>query len=148
MTFGYVRVSTVTQNEKRQIENIKAKYPDAVIMVDKCTGTNMNRPAWSKLMKNLKAGDVVVFDEISRMSRNAAEGFQVYQELYEKGVELIFLKESTLNTENFRNVAQVELTGTDVDAILKGINEYLMKLAENQIKAAFDTAQHEVDFLR
>lgn len=43
--------------------------------------------------KKIQPGDVLVFDEISRMSRNAAEGFQDYKELYNKGVNLIFLKE-------------------------------------------------------
>ena len=42
---------------------------------------------------------------------------------------------------------QVAMTNTDVDLILKGVNEYLMLLAEKQIKTAFETAQHEVDFL-
>lgn len=147
MKYGYVRVSTVKQSIERQIENIKSVYPDAVIVTDKCTGTKMDRPNWNKLYKTLKAGDMVVFDEVSRMSRNAEEGFAVYKELYNRGVNLVFIKESTLNTENFRATEQVAMTGTDVDCILKGINEYLMILAENQIKAAFATAQHEVDFL-
>lgn len=145
--FGYVRVSTLKQNINRQIENIKQKYPNAVIISESYTGTKMDRPAWNKLHKQLRKGDTVVFDEISRMSRNAAEGFEVYKELYEKGVNLVFIKESTLNTENFRNTAQIAMTGNDVDVILKGVNEYLMILAENQIKSAFETAQHEVDFL-
>lgn len=145
--YGYARISTMKQNIERQISNIKANYPDAVIITESYTGTKMDRPNWNKLTKRLKKGDMVVFDEVSRMSRNAEEGFKVYKDLYEKGVNLVFLKESTLNTDNFRATEQVAMTGTDVDCILKGINEYLMVLAENQIKAAFKTAQHEVDFL-
>lgn len=145
--YGYARVSTVKQSIERQIDNIKAAYPDAVIISEAFTGTKMDRPAWNKLYNTLHAGDTVVFDEVSRMSRNAEEGFKVYRDLYQKGVNLIFLKESTLNTDNFRKTVQVQLTGGDVDAILKGVNEYLMILAENQIKAAFATAEHEVSFL-
>lgn len=145
--YGYCRVSTMKQSLKRQIQNIKEKYPDAVIVTDEYTGTKLDRPGWTKLYKQLQEGDTVVFDEVSRMSRDAEEGFSVYQELYQKGVNLIFLKESTLNTDNFRETVQVAMTGTDVDAILKGVNEYLMILAKNQIKSAFATAQHEVDFL-
>lgn len=145
--YGYARVSTMKQSIQRQIDNIKSAYPDALIVQEVYTGTKMDRPKWNSLMKQLKFGDVVVFDEVSRMSRNAEEGFQIYKELYDKGVNLIFLKESTLNTENFRNAAQIAMTGNDVDVILEGINKYLMILAENQIKAAFATAQHEVDFL-
>jgi len=145
--YGYARVSTVKQSIERQIDNIKAVYPDAVIISEAFTGTKMDRPAWNKLYSTLHEGDTVVFDEVSRMSRNAEEGFKVYRDLYQKGVNLIFLKESTLNTDNFRKTVQVQLTGGDVDAILKGVNDYLMILAENQIKAAFATAEHEVSFL-
>lgn len=145
--YGYARVSTMKQSIERQIENIKKEYPDAVIISEAFTGTKIERPAWSKLEKELHEGDTVVFDEVSRMSRNAEEGFKVYKELYERGVNLVFLKESTLNTENFRKTAQISLTGDDVDVILEGVNKYLMILAENQIKSAFRTAQHEVDFL-
>lgn len=146
-TYGYCRISTMKQSIQRQIDNIKAAYPQAVIITESYTGTKMDRPNWSKLYKALKKGDTVVFDEVSRMSRNAKEGFEVYKDLYDRGVNLIFLKESTLNTDNFRATEQIAMTGTDVDCILKGINEYLMVLAERQIQAAFQTAQHEVDFL-
>lgn len=146
-TYGYCRISTAKQKVERQIENIKSAYPEATIITEAFTGTRMDRPAWSKLVKQLHSGDTIIFDEISRMSRNAEEGFKTYQELYNKGINLIFLKEAPLNTDNFRNTAQVAMTGTDVDAILEGVNKYLMILAENQIKAAFSTAQHEVDFL-
>lgn len=147
--YGYVRVSTMKQKVDRQIANIKAKYPDAIIIAESYTGTSMNRPQWNKLYNQLHEGDILVFDEVSRMSRNAEEGFAVYQALFNKGVNLIFLKESTLNTSNFKQAMQskVELTGSDVDLILEGVNKYLMKLAENQIKSAFATAEHEVDFL-
>lgn len=147
--FGYCRVSTKMQKTERQIENIRKLYPEAVIVSEAFTGTSMNRPEWNKLYKQLKEGDTVVFDEVSRMSRNAEEGFKIYQELFSKGVNLIFLKESTLNTENFKQAiqAKIDLTGSDIDLILEGVNRYLMKLAENQIKTAFETAEHEVDFL-
>lgn len=148
MIYGYARISTMKQSIKRQIENIKSRYPDAYIISEAYTGTKIERPAFSKLIQNIKPGDTIVFDEVSRMSRNADEGFKLYRELYEKGVNLVFLKESPLNTENFKNAMQIEMTGTDVDMILEGVNKYLMALAENQIKAAFQTAQHEVDYLR
>lgn len=145
--YGYVRVSTQKQKEQRQIDNIKAVYPDAIILVDKYTGTKMTRPNWLKLVKEIKEGDTIVFDEVSRMSRNAKEGFENYKALYDMGVNLVFIKDSTLNTEHFRQTAQLAMTGSDVDCILKGINEYLMILAEKQIISAFETAQHEVDYL-
>lgn len=146
--YGYARISTMKQSINRQIENIQEKYPEAVIITETFSGTTLDRPAWNKLYKQLHEGDTVVFDEVSRMSRNAEEGYSLYRELYDKGVTLVFLKESTLNTENFRQTAQVALTGNDIaDIYIEATNKALMLLAEKQIQAAFQTAQHEVDFL-
>lgn len=147
--YGYARISTMKQSIARQVDNIKAKYPDAVIITEEYTGTTTDRPAWNKLRKTLKAGDTVVFDEVSRMSRNAEEGFKLYETLFNEGVNLIFLKEHHLDTEVYRKALQtgVSMTGTDVDVILKGVNEYLMILAKRQIEIAFQTAEHEVEFL-
>ena len=145
--YGYCRKSSAKQHIERQIANITTAFPDAVIYQESFTGTTMNRPKRRQLKNKVTAGDTIVFDEVSRMARNAEEGFAEYKELYNKGINLIFLKESTLNTDNYRQTAQLAMTGTDVDVVLKGINEYLMILAEKQIKVAFQTAQHEVDYL-
>ena len=149
IVYGYARISTMKQKLERQIDNIKQAYPDAVIITEAYTGTKIDRPAFTKLVQQLQPGDTLVFDEVSRMSRNAAEGFSLYRDLYEQGINLVFLKEPHINTEVFRSTAQAPLTGTkDLDeTLIKGLNEYLMRLAEKQIQIAFDTAQAEVDFL-
>lgn len=147
--YGYCRISTMKQRLQRQIDNIKREYPDAVIMTEEYTGTTVDRPTWNKLYKRLKSGDTVVFDEVSRMSRNADEGFSLYEDLFNRGVNLVFLKERHIDTEVYRQALQnsVSMTGTDVDCILEGVNKYLMILAKRQIEIAFATAQHEVDYL-
>ena len=147
--YGYCRISTVKQNIERQIANIKKEFPEAVIITEEFTGTTLDRPKWSKLCKQLKEGDTVVFDEVSRMSRNAEEGFKLYEELYTRGVNLIFLKERHIDTEVYKQTLKngAEMTGTDVDCILEGVNKYLMLLAKKQIEIAFQTAQAEVDFI-
>lgn len=147
--YGYCRVSTKMQKTDRQIENIRKQFPEAIIVEESFTGTSMDRPQWNKLFNQLHEGDTIVFDEVSRMSRNAEEGFETYKTLFDMGVNLIFLKETTLNTSNFREAleARIALTGTDIDLILEGVNKYLMKVAENQIRTAFETSEHEVDFL-
>lgn len=147
--YGYARVSTKQQNIERQIRNIKDKYPEAIIVTDEFTGTKLDRPGWNKIYKTVKAGDTIVFDQVSRMSRDADEGFLVYEELFNKGVNLIFLKEPHINTETYRKALDsgVPMTGTNVDYILDGINKYLMSLAKEQIRLAFEQAQKEVDDL-
>ena len=153
--YGYARISTMKQNIGRQIDNIKREYPDAVIIMEEYTGTTTDRPKWNKLIEHVKqevskgTEITIVFDEVSRMSRNAAEGFENYKMLYDMGVRLVFLKERHIDTDNFRQALQskVAMTGTDIDCILQGVNEYLMILAKRQIEIAFETAQAEVDYL-
>ena len=83
------------------------------------------------------------------MSRDADEGYRTYEELYKRGVELVFLNEPMINTATFKNAIKntVPMTGTDVDYILEGVNAFLMELAKQQIKLAFQQAQKEVDDL-
>ena len=148
-TYGYCRISTPQQSIDRQIRNIKAAYPNAYIVQEAFTGTKMDRPEWKKLMKNIAPGDIIVFDSVSRMSRNADEGVETYFELYEKRIQLVFLKEPYINTEVYAENMKdkIELQGTDEDEIFKGLNNYFRKLAEKQIRIAFDQAEKEVQDL-
>ena len=150
MLYGYVRISTKKQSIERQVRNIKAYNEKAVIVQEIYTGTKTDRPEWSKLYKKVKAGDMIVFDSVSRMSRNAVEGFTVYEELYKRGVELIFLKERHIDTATYKNALEsnIKLTGTNVDFILEGVNKYLMALAKEQIRLAFEQSEKEVEDLR
>ena len=108
------------------------------------------RKKLQKLLKTIKEGDTIVFDSVSRMSRDAEEGFKLYEELYHKGINLVFLKEPHINTDTYKSTlaSSVPLTGTEVDFILEGINKYLMALAKEQIKLAFLQAEKEVQDLR
>lgn len=151
MYYGYVRISTAKQNIDRQIRNIKEVYPTVTIVQEVYTGTNIyNRKELNKLLKVVKTGDTIVFDSVSRMSRNAEEGFKLYEELYNKGINLVFLKEPHINTDTYKQALtnNVPLTGTNVDFILEGINKYLMALAKEQIKLAFGQAEKEVKDLQ
>ena len=149
MRYGYARISRPKQSIERQIRNIKAAYPDAVIIEEIFTRTRFDRKEWPKLMKKVKAGDEIVFDSVSRMSGNAEEGFSVYVELYNRGVSLVFLKEPHINTETYKKALEnnVPLTGSSVDLILEGVNKYLMELAKEQIRLAFEQSEKEVEDL-
>lgn len=149
MTYGYCRISTKQQSIERQIRNIIATYPDAKIYEEAYTGTKIERPAFDEMLGKLKPGDTVVFDSVSRMSRDAEDGFALYQDLYSNGVNLVFLKEHHIDTDTYKGALsnQLAMTGEDTDLIFQGINAYLLKLAEKQIKLAFEQAQKEVDDL-
>ena len=154
MIYAYCRVSTQHQKIARQITNITAIYPNATIIREFFTGTTQNRPQWEKFIPQVKKDDTVVFDSVSRMSRNAEEGFKDYKMLYERGVHLVFLNEPLINTSVFdstrNNLLNIDITtgNAAVDTFFKGnielINNFMMALAEEQIKAAFDQAEKEV----
>lgn len=149
MTYGYSRISTKQQSIERQIRNISAAFPDARIYREAYTGTKIERPEFEKLLKRLKSGDTVVFDSVSRMSRDAEDGFALYQDLYNKGINLVFLKEHHIDTDTYKSALtnQLAMTGDDTDLILQGVNAYLLRLAAKQIRLAFEQAQKEVDDL-
>lgn len=149
MKYGYCRISKPKQVIERQIRNIKAEYPDAVIIQEIFTRTRMDRKEWLRLMKIIKSGDWIIFDSVSRMSGNAEEGFAEYERLYNMGVVLVFLKEPHINTETYKKALEnnVQLTGSNVDFILEGVNKYLMALAKEQIKLAFEQSEKEVEDL-
>ena len=73
---------------ERQICYIMQCSPNAVILKEAFTGTTQDRPVWRKLFQRLQPDDVVIFDSVSRMSRNAEEGFAEYEALYQRGVML------------------------------------------------------------
>ena len=150
--YGYCRISKKSQNIDRQVRNIKKEFPNATIIKEEYTGTKINRPQWNKLYKKvLKDGtDTIIFDSVSRMSRNADEGFHIYEKLYNNGVTLIFLKEPHINTDTYKKALtnSFAMTGTKVDYILEGINKYLMALTKEQIKLAFYQAEKEVKDLK
>ena len=151
MIYGYCRISQKKQNIERQVRNILQSYPTAMILKEAYTGRKIDgRKEWEKLYKTVRSGDVIVFDSVSRFSRNAEEGFYLYQELYYKDIDLVFLKEPQINTETFKNALTraIPMTGTNVDYILDGINKFLLELAKDQIRLAFEQAEKEVEDLR
>lgn len=154
MIYGYARVSTTHQRIARQITNILAVYPNATIIREFYTGTTQNRPYWEKFLTQVTKGDTIVFDSVSRMARNSEEGFKDYKTLYESGINLVFLNEPLINSSvldatksKLLNV-KIETGNAAVDSFFKGnielINDFILAIAEEQIKAAFDQAEKEV----
>ena len=150
MEYGYVRISTRKQSIDRQIRNIKTVCPNVIIVQEIYTATTTERPEWGKLKKRLHSEDSIYFDSVSRMSRNSEEGYLLYQELFDKGVNLYFLKEPHINTDTYRKSLESSIpqTGTTVDILLDGVRKYLMVLAKEQIRLAFEQAEKEVTDLR
>lgn len=154
----YCRISQRKQNIDRQRRNLKEAFPEGTIVEEAYTGTTTARPQWTKLYKKVAAGDTIAFDSVSRMSRNAEEGMDVYEDLYNRGVNLVFLKEPHINTEVYREKTrrQVErITGTGsaatdklINSVIDALQEYTIDLARDQIRLAFDQSEKEVKDLQ
>ncbi len=157
--YGYARTSTKEQNIERQVRNILAAADDAIVIREVFTGTKFQgRAEFEKLMGRIKPGDTIIFDSVSRMSRDADEGFSTYQKLFDAGITLVFIKEPHINTDTYKQAIEEKLqiafnsgcAATDelMADIIKALNKYIMRLAEKQIQLAFAQAEKEVQDLR
>ena len=150
MIYGYCRISNPKQSIERQVRNILKEYPDAHIVKEVYTGTKTEgRKGFESLLRTVRPGDTIIFDSVSRMSRSAEEGFADYNRLYLADVNLVFLKEPGINTATYKEALskQIPMTGGDVDLILEGVNKFLLRLAEIQIRIAFEQSEKEVQDL-
>ena len=151
VVFGYCRISKPTQNIERQERNILSSFPNAKIYKEVYTGIVLSRQEWQKLIKKVHKGDTIVFDSVSRMSRNASEGIEQYMELLDKGVELVFLKEPYVNTINYKQALSggIELVGNDIaDLYIEATNKVLKLLAAKQIELAFEQSEKVIIDIR
>ena len=83
MTYGYVRVSSKDQNEARQIISMReAAIEKNRIYVVKQSGKVFERPAYRKLMKKLRRGDVLFIKSIDRLGRNYTEILEAHLSRY------------------------------------------------------------------
>lgn len=149
--YAYARISRKTQKIERQIENIKKAYPDARIYQESYTGTKIDgRRELRKMLSVVKPGDTIIFDSVSRMSRNADDGIRLYMDLYDRGVNLVFLKESYINTDVYKESIHRTITATGneiADIYIEATNKVIKLLAEQQIRKAFEQSEKEVSDL-
>ncbi len=93
MKVAYVRVSTLDQNEARQMESLKP-YGVEKYFVEKISGKNTTRPEYIKMMDFVREGDTVYVSEWSRLSRSTMDLLNTVNTLQEKGVKIVSLKEN------------------------------------------------------
>lgn len=151
--YGYCRVSTIQQKLLRQIESVKAFCGNAIIITEKQSAKDIeNRTEFKKLLSKVVPGDTIIFDEVSRMSRNAEEGYNLYMELYEKNINLIFLKERHIDTEEFkrrtqRHIERITTQDNKIDNLINGIlnliEDFEKENLKDNIRIAFERAEQE-----
>lgn len=93
MNVAYVRVSTVEQNEQRQIEALK-KHQIEKWFTEKISGKSMNRPKLKEMLEFVRSGDTVFIHDFSRLARSTKDLLEIVEQLNEKGVHLVSNKEN------------------------------------------------------
>ena len=126
---GYIRVSTREQNEARQVDALTHFGVDTVYM-DKQSGKDFARPAYSQLLAELKEGDVLVVKSIDRLGRNYEEILEQWRIITkEKRAAIVVLDMPLLDTRNSR-----DLTGTLIADIVLQLLSYVAETERTFIK--------------
>ncbi|MBQ7549637.1 MAG: recombinase family protein [Clostridia bacterium] len=126
MTYGYVRVSTLDQNEERQLRELeKLEILPENIFIDKQSGKDFERPQYKKLLKRIKPGDLLYILSIDRLGRNYEEIQRQWRHLTkEVGIDICVIDMPILDTRPYK-----DLLGTFVSDL---ILQVLSFVAENE----------------
>ena len=119
--YFYMRISTKENTDKqsynRQYKSLctyakdnNLRFSDRYIYRDDTTGATFNRTEWIELESNLKAGDTIIFKEISRFTRQAEQGYLKYMELMQNNINLVFLDNPTVSTDYIKNLTNIANT--------------------------------------
>lgn len=106
MRIGYVRVSTVEQNEERQIEGL-SKHGIEKWYTEKVSGKNTNRPELQKMLSEAKSGDVIYVHDFSRLARSTKDLLEIVEDLNSRGIHVVSNKE---NIDTNTNSGKLMLT--------------------------------------
>ena len=132
MKYGYVRVSSVDQNVARQIDALQAAgIGSDNIFIDKRSGKDFNRPAWKRLMRKLKRGDLLVVLSLDRLGRNYGEILEVWRKITkQKKANIKVLDMEILDTTNKSN----DLVGTLITDIVLSLLSYVAEAERRNIR--------------
>ena len=124
--YGYIRVSSKEQNEDRQLIAMqKQNIPEKNIYIDKQSGSSFDRPAYKRMVRRLKPGDVLYIKSIDRLGRDYEE-IQVQWRVLtkDKGIDIVVLDMPLLDTRRGK-----DLVGTFLSDI---VLQVLSFVAENE----------------
>ena len=132
MKYGYVRVSSVDQNVARQVDALlSAGIESDNIFIDKRSGKDFNRPAWKRLMRKLKRGDILVVLSLDRLGRNYGEILEVWRKITkQKKANVKVLDMEILDTTNKSN----DLVGTLISDIVLSLLSYVAEVERRNIR--------------
>lgn len=124
MKIGYVRVSTLEQNDERQLEQMEKIGVDRIFR-EKISGKNIqDRKELKKMLRIVKEGDIIYIHDFSRLARSTKDLLEIVELLKKKGTSLVSLKE---------NIDSNTPTGKLMLTMIAAINEFeRLNLLERQ----------------
>lgn len=129
MKIGYVRVSTVDQNEARQIEAMKTDGVEKIYM-DKKSGKDFNRPEYQKMISEMHKGDILIIHSIDRLGRNYDEITEEWRKITKEiGADIIVQDMPLLDTTLNR-----DLTGKLIADIVLQVFSYVAQRERESIR--------------
>ena len=129
MKIGYARVSTVEQNEARQMEALREEGVDKIYM-DKKSGKDFNRPEYQKMIASLQKGDVLVIHSIDRLGRNYEEIIAEWRKITKEiEADIVVQDMPLLNTTQNK-----DLTGTLIADIVLQLLSYVAQRERENIR--------------
>lgn len=133
-TYGYVRVSSKDQNESRQVNAMKDfLVPASQILVDKQSGKDFERPAYKRLLRRVKPGDIIVIHSIDRLGRNYDEILEQWRIITkEKQVDIVVLDFPLLDTRS--RTGEKDLTGKFISDLTLQILAYVAQKERESIR--------------
>ena len=131
ITYGYVRVSARDQSEDRQIAALAVfDISDKNLFLDKQSGKDFHRPAYQRMVKKLKPGDLLIVKSLDRLGRNYEEILEQWRVITkEKRADIRVLDIPLLNTSNHR-----DLTGTLIADIVLQLLSYVAQNERENIR--------------
>lgn len=147
--FGYIRISSQEQNEDRQVDTmLKIGIDERDLFIDKASGKNLDRVKYQALKETLREGDTVVFDSLTRLSRNMNDITNEYAWFVDNGIRLKFLNEPYLDTTDERENQDVmkeainRIVLTILSAFAQKEREDIKKRQREGIEAARKRGKH------
>ena len=130
--YAYIRVSSKDQNLSRQYASLKPySIPEENIFADKKSGKDFNRPAYQKLLRRIKEGDLLYLPSIDRLGRNYAEIIEQWAVLTKKKrVDIVVLDMPLLDTRTKPD----SLTGTFITDLFLQILSYVAETEREHIR--------------
>ena len=129
MKIGYVRVSTVDQNEARQIEAMKTDGVEKIYM-DKKSGKDFNRPEYQNMISEMHKGDILIIHSIDRLGRNYDEITEEWRKITKEiGADIIVQDMPLLDTTLNR-----DLTGKLIADIVLQVFSYVAQRERESIR--------------